>query len=94
MCTKLNNLTHYLPTPRNVSAMFTVVELHLGADPVLSFTLVEREVICHHFASVCLPASCFGRAACLLVWGTLATLYLHVPHQALENIQRCLLSSP
>lgn len=26
MCTKLNNVTHYLPTPGNVFTIFTVVE--------------------------------------------------------------------
>lgn len=93
-CTKPNNLTHYLPTLRNVSAVFTVVELQPGAHPVLPVTSVKCEVICHHFASVCLPASCFCQAACPLVWGTLATPFLYVPHQALENTQRCLLSDP
>lgn len=87
-CTKLNNLTHYLPTLRNVSAVFTVVELQPGAHPVLPSTSVECEVISHHFASVCLPAPWFCQVACTLVWGTLATPFLYLPHQALEKTQR------
>lgn len=75
---------------RNVSAVFTAVELQLGANLAL---LPRSSVGAGYLSPLCI-CLCSGRATCPLVWETLAIPEMHVPHQTLENIQRCLLSAP
>ncbi len=93
---KLNNISHFLPTARNVSDTTADVQFSLSPYPVLPFRSTwegRRLRVSEHFASVCLFTSCLGWTGSVLVWRTLASLCLHVRHQtALETIQRCQLS--